>query len=108
MKLEALVSRSFQPNWRGLLDAIRREGTPDRVYFMELFHDVEIRDAIAAHFGLTEGLDPSDPDFEKKTERRANKIVREWGFEDLRKRRSTEQDRQRIGRNRSMRQALEA
>jgi uroporphyrinogen decarboxylase len=33
---------------------------------MELFHDIEIRDAIAARFGLTDGLDRSDPDFEKR------------------------------------------
>jgi len=66
VELKALVSRSFQPNRQGLLDAIRRKGTPDRVYFMELFHDVEVRDAIAARFRLTEGLDPADPDFEKK------------------------------------------
>ena len=78
MELKALVSRSFQPNWQGWLDNIRRNGTPDRVYFMELFHDVEIRDAIAARFGLTEGLDPNDPDFEK---RRYIAVQRFCGFD---------------------------
>jgi len=66
VELKALVSKSFQPNWQGWLGNIRRNSTPDRVYFMELFQDIEIRDAIAARFGLTDGLDPSDPNFEKR------------------------------------------
>ncbi|MEI7436971.1 MAG: uroporphyrinogen decarboxylase family protein [bacterium] len=59
-------SKAVQPDWPGLVDNIRRRGTPERVYFMELFQDPEIREAIAKRFALTTGLDPRDPDFERK------------------------------------------
>ena len=50
-----------KPNAEALLRNLRREGTPDRVYFMELFLDGEIQHSIAQRFGVGEGLDPSDP-----------------------------------------------
>ncbi len=65
-KLEGLESRSFLPDWAGLIDNIRRTGTPDRVYHIELFQDVEIRNAIAERFELTAGIDRDDPDYERK------------------------------------------
>lgn len=59
------LAKPFEPNWPGLVDNILRKGTPDRVYHIELFQDVEIRKAIAQRFGLAEGLDRNDPDFER-------------------------------------------
>ena len=38
---------SFEPNPQGLVSNILGNGTPDRVYNIELFQDDEIRDAIA-------------------------------------------------------------
>lgn len=38
---------------------LRREGTLDRVYCIELFLDSEVQDAICARFGIGEGLDPA-------------------------------------------------
>ena len=56
----------FAPNWEGLVRCIERQGTPDRVYFIELFLDVEVQTAICERFDLLEGLDRSDPFFEQK------------------------------------------
>ena len=60
------LSKQFEPNWQGLVDNILRKGTPDRAYHMELFHDREIRDAIAERFGLMKGVDASDADYERR------------------------------------------
>ncbi len=51
------------PNWEGLVRCIRRQGTPDRVYHIELFLDGEVQDAICKRYGVLEGLAPSDPFF---------------------------------------------
>ena len=37
-----------------------REGTPDRVYHIELFLDQEVQDTLCDRFGLLDGLDPED------------------------------------------------
>jgi len=55
-----------RPDWEGLLANIRRLGTPRRVYHLELFHDAEMAEAIAARFGLMEGLPRDDPHYEHK------------------------------------------
>ena len=65
-KFEALESRSFQPNWRGLLDNVLRKAAPDRVYHIELYQDKEIAEAIAERFDLTAELKADDPDFARK------------------------------------------
>lgn len=64
----------------GLLRNLRREGTPDRVYFMELFLDREVEDAICARFGLLEGLDRTAPHFHW---RRQIALYRFLGYECL-------------------------
>ncbi len=57
-------STTISPDWEGLLRCIRREGTPRRVHFIELFLDPEVKDAICARFGLEEGLDRTDACFD--------------------------------------------
>jgi uroporphyrinogen decarboxylase len=49
------------PDWRGFLRCLRREGTPDRVYFIELLIDDEVKAAVAQRFGLMEDVAPDDP-----------------------------------------------
>ena len=66
MKLKALESRTFKPNWEGLVNNLRRTGTPERVYFGELFQDPQVAEAIADRFDLTARLDSKDPCFEIK------------------------------------------
>ncbi len=65
-KFEAIESRKFRPDSQGLLDNIRRKGTPDRVYHIELFQDAEIREAISERFDLTEGMKANEHDYEQK------------------------------------------
>lgn len=62
---------SFEPftsthilDYEGLIRNLRREGTPSRVFFIELFQDRPIEDAIDRKFGVTSRLDPSKPDYE--------------------------------------------
>ena len=75
------LERPIELNWQGLVDNILRKGTPDRVYHMELFQDVEIADAIAERFDLTKGLDPADPHF---ADRKYIAIQRFCGFDYVR------------------------
>ena len=65
-KFAGLTQNKCTPNWRGLVDNILRKGTPDRVYHMELFHDYEIRNAIAERFSLDIGAAPGDEDYERR------------------------------------------
>jgi uroporphyrinogen decarboxylase len=60
---DSLLTSSVTPNWEGLRACILREGTPDRVYNIELFLDTEVQDAICDRYGLLEDLDPADPFF---------------------------------------------
>lgn len=60
------LERPHEPDWQALVDTILRKGTPKRVHHIELFHDGEIRDAIAERFGLLEGLRSDDPHFHQK------------------------------------------
>ncbi len=61
-----LLSTPVTPDWEGFMKCIMREGTPNRVYFIELFLDREIQDAIAERFRLLDGLDADDPAFDLK------------------------------------------
>ena len=51
------------PDVEALLGVIRRERPPRRVHHLELFLDPEVKDALAARFGLEEGLDRADARF---------------------------------------------
>jgi len=57
----ALLDTPVKPDYEALLRNLRREGTPDRVHYVELFLDGEVRQAIVERFGLCKGLDPTDP-----------------------------------------------
>lgn len=59
------LTAPFQPNWQGLLDNIHRRGTPDRVYFVELFLDGEVREAITSRFDVMAGMRRDDPDYDR-------------------------------------------
>jgi len=66
MSMKSPFSIDVTPDWEGLVRCIERRGTPDRVYFIELFLDGEVQDALCERFGLLEGLDSRDPFFELK------------------------------------------
>lgn len=57
----ALLDVPVRLNLDGLLANLRREGTPDRVYFMELFLDAEVQDALCARYGIGPQVDPDAP-----------------------------------------------
>ena len=48
------------PNWQDLLKCLRRDGTPPRVHFIELFLDQEVQEEICSRYDLLDGLDPND------------------------------------------------
>lgn len=53
-------SVKVKPDYEALLANLRREGTPKRVHFFELFLDANIRELIDKRFGLDEGIRASD------------------------------------------------
>jgi len=61
-----LLSVPIEPDWQAFVRCILREGTPERVHYIELFLDMEVQDAICERFGLLEGLDEKDPFFALK------------------------------------------
>ena len=56
------------PDWQGFLRCLRREGTPQRVFFIELLLDDEVKEAVCRRFGLMEDVDPADPCYLRKRE----------------------------------------
>ena len=52
------LKEPFQPDWQGLVDNLRRKGTPQRVYNIELFYDPEVIDAVVKRFDLVRKLNP--------------------------------------------------
>jgi uroporphyrinogen decarboxylase len=68
MPAEVTFSVDIAPDWRGFRECIERRATPERVYFIELFLDPEVKTAICERFGLVDALDPGDPFFEQKRE----------------------------------------
>jgi uroporphyrinogen decarboxylase len=51
------------PNWQEFLSCLRRQGTPERVHFIELIVDGEVQDEVCRRYDLLAGLDPADPAF---------------------------------------------
>ncbi len=66
--MDALLSHPIQPDFDALRDCILRKGTPRRVHYMELYQDVEIKDAVARMFDLARDLQPNDPAYAWKRE----------------------------------------
>ena len=56
-----LLEKPVEPDFNAFRDNILRKGTPKRVHFAELFLDGEIRNAIAARYGIGARLDKADP-----------------------------------------------
>jgi len=69
------------PDWQGLLRCLRREGTPERVFFIELLIDDEVKEAVCRRFGLMDDVDPDDPFYLQKREVR---VQRRLGYDYVR------------------------
>jgi uroporphyrinogen decarboxylase len=65
----------ISPNWEGLVRCLRREGTPDRVYFIELLIDDEIKAAVAERFDLMTGVGPDDPFYSLQRDIRVQRFL---------------------------------
>lgn len=74
-RVESPFSVQITPDWQGLLRCLCREGTPDRVYFIELLLDEEIKAAAAQRFGLVDDVDPNDPFYIQKREIRVQRFL---------------------------------
>ena len=63
------------PDWEGFKRSIMREGTPERVHFIELFLDGEVQAAICDKYRLLNGLDADDPFFHQKRQVRIQRFL---------------------------------
>lgn len=61
-------STPIAPNWEKLVACISRRQVPERVHFIELFLDEEIKAALCSRFGIEEGIDQNDPWYFQKRE----------------------------------------
>ena len=61
-------SKAISPDWEGLIRCLYRQGTPQRVYFIELYIDGEMKEAICDRFGLLQDLNPNDPHYSLRRE----------------------------------------
>jgi len=57
-----------KPDWEAFVRCIRRQGTPERVHYIELFLDGEVQEAICRRFNVLEGLEADDPFFDLKAQ----------------------------------------
>lgn len=62
--MKSSFCRPIEADQEGFLQCLRREGTPRRVHFIELYLDPEIQAALSDRFSLLEGLDPAAADYE--------------------------------------------
>lgn len=78
-RFEGLRSK-HEPDAAALRDTILRKGTPKRVHHIELYHDGEIRNAIAERFDLMTDIRRDNPDYERIKLLRVNQFV---GFDHV-------------------------
>ena len=65
---DKFFTTTIKCDWEGFLRCIKRDGEPDRIYFIELFIDPEIKQAICERFELMDGIKPNDEWYEQKRE----------------------------------------
>jgi uroporphyrinogen decarboxylase len=68
MKSGKYFSVEVRSDWDGLVKCIKREGTPKRVHFMELFLDEEVKNTLCQRFDILRGINSDDPHFSLKRE----------------------------------------
>jgi len=59
-------ARPVQPDIAEMIGILTRQSLPKRVHHIELFLDVEMKEAVTERFSLAAGLDRSDPLYETK------------------------------------------
>ena len=63
------------PNWQDFIACIKREKCPDRVHYIELFLDNEVKDAIAKRFHLLDDVSSDAPFWHLIREMRVNRFL---------------------------------
>lgn len=53
--------KAIRIDGEALLRNLRREGTPERVHFLDLYLDWEVQVALDERYGVWEGINPNDP-----------------------------------------------
>jgi uroporphyrinogen decarboxylase len=66
--MKSYFSIDVQPDYEGLLRTVKREGNTERVHFIELFLDSEIKTALSERFGINGHLSQKDPRYNEKRE----------------------------------------
>ena len=61
MQYGAPFTTDITPDWQAMRACLLREGTPERVHFIELFLDQVVIAAIARRFALLPDVAPDDP-----------------------------------------------
>ena len=72
---DSLLSIEVAPDWEAFLRCLRREGTPDRVHFIELLIDEEVKEVVAERFGLMGDVDQADPFYMLQREVRTQRFL---------------------------------
>ena len=75
MNVQSPFAVDVVPNWEGFLRCLRRQGTPDRVYFIELLIDEEIKAEVVGRFGLMDDVDPEGPCYAYQREARVQRFL---------------------------------
>ncbi len=70
-----MFSKVVIPDWQDFVACIKREKSPDRVHFIELFLDNEIKEAISKRFHLMDGVSIDAPFWMQIREIRVNKFL---------------------------------
>ena len=65
---EDLLKQPVAPDAEGLKANLLRKGTPERVFFMELYEDKEIKDEVCRIYEVGAEIDPDDPHAAQKRE----------------------------------------
>jgi hypothetical protein len=74
-------------DWQAFLRCLRREGTPERVFFIELLIDEEIKTEVFQRFDLMGDVAPDDSNYSLKREIRVQRFLGydyvRWGVDNV-------------------------
>ncbi len=87
MTATSSFSVDIAPDWQGFLRCLSREGTPQRVHFIELLIDEEVKAALSERFALMGDVPANDPHYLLKREIRVQRFLGydyvRWGVDDV-------------------------
>jgi len=75
MSIDKPFAVEIAPDCEGFLRCLRREGTPQRVHFIELLIDEEIKAAVAQRFDLRSDVPADDPFYRQRREVRVQRFL---------------------------------